>query len=268
MGCVVCGAETKGSALLCEKCFAAIDDPLVLLPSALDPKSDQRLLLISSPCLRIGPASSADISYSKGMEPALRLREILASGDKRGLPQFVGSYLAGLGVGLYLRGDERLPRRGITWNILRNAMDLDFKSEHWAAASIRMGNVLALLVREVSKLPIEASAALPFVQKYSEAARNLYSRSVSYPSLSGIASVNAILLDHWTGSSEKALSDIEGKIAGAESEAARAHLLIIKATILIESGMQSQAVQALETIPGKVRDERIPRLKALIEVTR
>lgn len=268
MGCVVCGGETKGSALLCEKCFGAIDDPLVLLPTALDPKSDQRMFQISSPCLRIGPVSSADVSYSKGLEPALRLREILASKDKSGLPLFVSGYLAGLGVGLYLRGDERLPRRGMIWSILQNAVELDFKTEQWAAASIRMGNVLALLVREVSRLPIEASAVLPFVQKYTEAVRTLYARSLPYPSLSDAAAINGILLDHWAGNSEKALSMIEDRIEREGSEAARAHLLIVKATMLVESGMQSQAVQVLESIPGKVRDERISGLKALIEVTR
>lgn len=268
MGCVVCGAETKGAALLCAKCFAEIDDPLLLLPTALDPKSDQRLFQISSLYLRIGPVSSADVSYSKGLEPALRLREILASEDKAGLPQFVGSYLAGLGVGLYLRGDERLPRRGIIWNILQSAVDLDFKTEQWASASIRMGNILALLVKEVSRLPIEASAVLPFVQKNSDLARMLYARSLPYPSLDPAAAANGILLDHWTGNSEKALSEIGNKIDLEKSEAIKAHLLIVKATMLFESGMQSQAVQILESIPGKVRDERIARLKALIEVGR
>lgn len=268
MGCVVCGAETKGAAILCGKCFGEIDDPLSLLPAALDPKSDQRLFQIGSVSLRIGPVSSADISFSKGLEPALRLREILASEDKVGLPQFVDYYLAGLGVGLYLRGDERLPRRGIIWNIMQSAKDLDFKTEQWAAASVRMGNIYALLVREVSRLSIEASAALPFLQKSSDLARTLYARSLPYSSPNRAVSANEALLDHWTGNSEKALSTVEGLVGSEKSESIKAHLLIVKATILAETGMKPQAVQVLESIPGKVRDERVARLKALIGVTR
>lgn len=268
MGCVVCGAETKGAALLCGKCFEKIDDPLPLMPTALDPKSDQRLFQISSVSLRIGPVSPADVSHSKGLEPALRLREILSSEDKSGMPQFVNSYLAGLGVRLHLRGDERLPRRGMIWNILQNAKDMDFKTEQWAAASIRMGNIFTLLVREISRLPIEASAVLPFVQRKSDLARQLYARSMPYCSLNAAASANEALLDHWTGNSEKALSTVEGLIISEELESVRTHLLIVKATILVETGMRPQAVQVLESIPGKVKDERVARLKALIEVTR
>jgi hypothetical protein len=76
------------------------------------------------------------------------------------------------------------------------------------------------------------------------------------------------LLDHWIGDSEKALSAIEGLIGSEELESNKTHLLIVKATILADTGMKPQAVQILESIPGKVRDERVARLKVVMGVIR
>jgi hypothetical protein len=265
---VVCGVETKGAALLCGRCLGKIDDPLTLLPVSLDPTSDHRLFQVASASLRIGPTSTADTTFSKGLEPALRLREILASKDAGALPQFIDHYLMGLGIGLYLRGDERIPRRGLIWNIMKGAEGLEFNTEQWASASLRMGNIYSLLARALSMLPIDSSAALPLAQKNADTARRLYSKSLPYPALNLASSANEAILDHWTGDSNKALLTIERLLGLELSEDDRSHLMIIKATILVDTGEMAKAVQIVESLPGVVKDARVSRLKALTEGNR
>jgi len=262
---VVCGVETKGAALLCGRCLGKIDDPLVFLPVSLDPISDHRLFQVASASLRIGPTSTADTTFSKGLEPALRLREIQASKDVGTLSQFINRYLMGLGIGLYLRGDERIPRRGLIWNIMKGAEGLEFNTEQWASASVRMGNIYSLLARALSTLPIDPSVALPLAQRNADTARRLYSRSLPYPSLNLASSANEAMLDHWTGDSNKALLTIERLLGFELSEDDRSHLMIVKATILVDTGETAKAVQIVESLPGMVKDSRVSRLKALTE---
>jgi hypothetical protein len=262
---VVCGVETKGAALLCGRCLGKIDDPLVFLPFSLDPTSDHRLFQVASASLRIGPTSTADTTFSKGLEPALRLREIQASKDVGTLSQFINRYLMGLGIGLYLRGDERIPRRGLILNIMKGAEGLELNTEQWASASVRMVNIYSLLARALSTLPIDPSAALPLARKNADTARRLYSRSSLYPALNLASSANEAMLDHWTGDSNRALLTIERLLGFELSEDDRSHLMIVKATILVDTGETAKAVQIVESLPGMVKDSRVPRLKALTE---
>ncbi len=261
MACVVCGAETKGRALLCERCFGRMEDPLSLLPSALDPTADVRLNQVASVCLRIGPASTGDLNFSKGMEPALRLREIMSSESKDQMPVFVDRFLAGLGIGLRLRGDERLPRRGIVWSMLQGAREIEFEGEVWARASTRMGNVEALLVREAMRLPIERSASVPFAQSHADAARRLYERGSHSPSLERIVLVNGAVLLHFQGDTEEALRALDGLLSSETSDSEKTDIRMWKAWILADEGRNTEALQVLEDIPPEAVDYRIRRVR-------
>jgi hypothetical protein len=79
------------------------------------------------------------------------------------------------------------------------------------------------------------------------------------------SSANEAMLDHWTGDSNRALLTIERLLGFELSEDDRSHLMIVKATILVDTGETAKAVQIVESLPGMVKDSRVPRLKALTE---
>lgn len=268
MSCVVCGGETKGGALLCGACLDRMEDPLALIPSALDPTADHRLFLTSSASLRIGPTSSAEVALYRGIEPALRLRELAASSNAAGLSRLANHYLAGLGVGLYLMGDERLPRRPIIWSVVRRVKEADAGTREAAEASLRAGNVLALLVRQISRLPIDASAAITAMARHAESARTCYSRASRFSDLSKAAEINLALMDHWQGDSGTALSSLEDLSGSEGSEAVLPHAEIAKAIILHETGRTSEAVQILGRLPEALEEDAVSRLRTMLGVER
>jgi hypothetical protein len=79
------------------------------------------------------------------------------------------------------------------------------------------------------------------------------------------SSANEAMLDHWTGDSNKALLTIERLLGLELSEDDRSHLMIMKATILVDTGEMAKAVQIVESLPGVVKDARVSRLKVLTE---
>lgn len=264
MGCVVCGGETKGGALLCGACLDRMEDPLALIPSALDPTSDQRLFLTSSASLRIGPTSSAEVALHRGIEPALRLRELAASSNTAGLSRLANHYLAALGIGLYIMGDERIPRRPIIWSVVQKVKEADPGTREAAEASVRSGNVLALLVRQISRLPIDASAAITAMARHAESARTCYSRASRFSDLSKVAEIDLALTDHWQGNSGAALASLEDLSRFEGSGAVVPHAEIAKAIILHETGRTAEAVQILGRLPEALEEDAVLRLRIML----
>jgi hypothetical protein len=265
MPCVACGSETKAGTLLCARCAARIDDPFSLVPCSQDPMADARLFQTGSAAIRVFPSPSEDLALSRGPGPALRLRAMLSREDKRPVQTLVDEYLAGMGVDLHVWGDERLPRRAFLPSLLDGAGPLDFKTETWARASIRMGNLHALLVRHVSILPIDDSWRRPFVDSNAETARALYARARSYGSLSSVVSSDRALLDHWTGRSVEALSALAALTRSESVDADVVAALVKQALVFVDLGKNDEALDALAKVPGAMLDRRAAALRRSLE---
>jgi hypothetical protein len=265
MACVGCGAETKAGTLLCARCAARIDDPFALLPSAQDPMADARLFQMSSVMIRIVPTPTNELTYSRGPGPALRLRSILSRDDKGPVQTLVEEYLAGMGVELHVWGDEKLPRRAFLAALLEGAGPLEFPTELWGRASVRMGNLHALLVRHVSALPIDDAWKEPFVARNGEAARALYARARPFGSLSSVVASNRALLDHWGGRSAEALLTLTSLTRTDSVDADVVAALVKQAMVLTDLGRKDEAQDALAKVPSAMLDPRSTELKRRLE---
>jgi len=264
---VSCGAETKVGVLLCAQCLEGIMDPFSLMPRALDPFSDARLQHMSSAMLRIGPVVGSDLVMGGGPEPALLLREMLERRDRSRVPTFVEEYLAAIGISLHLWGYERLPRRTFAFRLIEDTQNLDFHSEIWARACVRMANVHSLLILSVSDLPLDPSWSTDFQRERSKDALRLYAQAEAYPSLHRIAQSNKALMYDWLGQPSEALAILD-KIINEKMDEDYANITLKKAMVLCESGRRAESSQALELIPDALMDERAKKFKADLEGSR
>jgi len=263
--CVSCGADTEERALFCGRCFGRITDPLVLLPRALDPVSDMRLLHVISPCLRIGPLSTDGIILNKGIDPVMRLREIDDEMDTEVLASLIDLTLSALGIGLHLWGDEIIPYRESTWKLMAAAENRDADTEIWARSCVRMGNVLALLLREVKLLPVEKAAKEEFIERMRTRATGLFEKADPFPSLRWISISNQALMEHWSGDSSSALSLLRFALNKEIPRDERYRLEMKRAMVLIESGRKDEAAMTLDSIPPSVEKTRFKKIRRLLE---
>jgi len=264
LACVSCGADTKEGAILCARCFARIDDPLMLLPRALDPISDMRLLQLNSPRLRIGPLSAAEIDLDKGLDPITRLRE-----GEEWKPDELGSLidlnLSAMGVDLHLWGDEIMPYRESTWRLIKAAEGKEHSTESWARCSVRMGNLLALLIKEVAALPIDGKAKERFIEETKERAKGLFERADPFPGLRWAALSNQALMEHWSGESQTALSLLQFVVKKEVPEAERYRAELKRAMVLLDEGDREGASGILSSMPASMMDERLERIRDRLE---
>jgi hypothetical protein len=265
MSCLSCGSETKAGTLLCARCAARIDDPFILLPSAQDPMADARLFQMSSVMIRIVPTPTSELTYNRGPGPAIRLRSMLSRQDKGPVQTLVEEYLVGMGVELHVWGDERLPRRAFLAPLLEGVAHLELKSELWARASVRMGNLHALLVRHVAALPIDDEWKARFIARSDDEARTLYARARRFSSLSSVVASNRALLDHWGGRSAEALMALTSLTRSESVNVDVVAALVKQAMVLADLGRNDEARDALAKVPSSMLDPRSTDLRRKLE---
>jgi hypothetical protein len=249
--------------LLCASCFEGIKDPFVFLPRAFDPYSDRRFMRVCSPSMMIGPSPSKGVVFHKGPEAAVRFRSSM-EGDQREVPNIMDRYLSFMGVDIRLRGDERIPRRNIISDFLEAVLSLDYDLLPWARASIRMGNLVSLVVRRVISLPVVEEAKVTFVERWSGMAKGMYERGDAFPQLRWVAICNQALLEHWCGDHDQALSLLEYVMKKKLSDQDRLEAIIKKAIVLLEVDRVQEAGELIAEVPADLVDTRLSSIKQVL----
>lgn len=264
MACVSCGVETKVGVLMCGKCLEGILDPLSLLPRLGDPMADFRLQQVGSAIIRVGPVASSDLEFGEGVEPALRLRSLMEKGDRPQLQSLVEEYLATCGISLHVWGDERVPRRAFLWRLVEEVESMDIKTEMWARASVRMGNLHSLMVLAASELPVDEAWQSNFMRENATQALSLYSRSKEHRPLWKVAKSNQAMLYAWMGRTEDALRILED-LRSYRTDKETVQFLLKRAMVLCDAGRSDECQEDLEQIPEELMDDRARRFKKQLE---
>lgn len=239
MVCTFCGAPSSEGAMVCSSCLEKVQGELYLQNWAVDPRSDLRSLGSRSACLRVGPGSQGEVLLGKGPDPYLLVERTMQSEDRSHLPTVLDQYLAGMGVELHLMGDEHLPVRPVLKELTSIPDDLDFEGERWGRALLRLGNLLAISARDVSRLPLgEDGRREAFVERAARA-RSYYERAAAVPELSPIAQANLAMLRHWGGEHQAAIESL--RAVANTSDGARVQL----AKVYWDLGREDEAAEAV-----------------------
>ncbi|MCX6651227.1 MAG: tetratricopeptide repeat protein [Methanomassiliicoccales archaeon] len=235
MVCTFCGAPSLEGAMVCAACSKRVKEEIYLRDWAMDPRSDLRSLGTRSACLRVGPSSQGEVLLGKGTDPYLLVQRTMQAEDRSHLPTVVDQYLSGMGLGLHLMGDEQLPERPVTKELVSLPQSADFEGERWGRALLRLGNILAISARDVSRLPLgDLGRKEAFAQKAAEAL-DLYQRAGKVPEVEPIARANIAMLRHWGGEHEAALDELRAVVPA--SDGARLQL----ARVLLDLGREDEA---------------------------
>ena len=202
MVCTFCGAASSEGAMVCSACVEMIREELFLRDWSVDSRSDLRSLGIRSACMRIGPSSQGELLLRKGSDPYLLMERTLQADDRSHLPTVLDHYLAGMGVGLHLMGDEPLPMRSQVKELLNIPDRMDYQGERWGRALLRLGNLLALSARDMSRLPLGDDARKEIFRDRAARALALYRRAAAVPELASISRTNTAVLRIWGGDGE------------------------------------------------------------------
>lgn len=202
MVCTFCGAASTEGAMVCPACVEMVKDELFLRDWSVDPRSDLRSLGIRSACLRVGPSSQGEVLLRKGSDPYLLVERTLQAEDRSHLPTVLDHYLAGMGVGLHLMGDEHLPMRPKVKELLSVPDQMDLQGERGGRALLRLGNLLALSARDVSRLPLGDELRTEIFRDRAARALILYRRAAAVPELVSISQANTAMLRIWGGDTE------------------------------------------------------------------
>ncbi len=249
---------------MCGRCLEGILDPLSLLRRMQDPAADLRLHQVGSAIIRVGPVASTELEFGEGVEPALRLRSTMERDDKGPLSSLVEEYLAAAGFALHLWGDERVPQRTFLWRLVEEVRHLDLRTELWARASVRMGNLHSLLVLAASELSVDEVWQSTFIKKNANLAFSLYSRAKEHRLLWRVAQSNQALLLAWMGRTEDALGILED-LRPYRVDPETVHFAIKKAMVLHENGREKECLEELSNIPDELMDDRAKRFKQSME---
>jgi len=202
MVCTFCGAASTEGAMVCPACVEMVKDALFLRDWSVDPRSDLRSLGIRSACLRVGPSSQGEVLLRKGSDPYLLVERTRQAEDRSHLPTVLDHYLAGMGVGLHLMGDEHLPMRPKVKELLSVPDQMDLQGERGGRALLRLGNLLALSARDVSRLPLGDELRTEIFRDRAARALILYRRAAAVPELASISQANTAMLRIWGGDTE------------------------------------------------------------------
>lgn len=239
MVCTFCGAPSSEGAMVCSVCLERVRGELFLREWAVDPRSDLRSLGSRSACLRVGPGSKGEVLLGKGSDPYLLVQRTLQYEDRSHLPTVLDQYLAGMGVDLHLMGDEHMPMRPMLKELIAVPDDLDFPGERWGRALLRLGNLLAISARDVSRLPLgEDGRREGFVERASRA-RALYERAAAVPELRSISQANLAMLRHWGGEHQAAIESL--KTVANTSDACKVQL----AKVYWDLGREDEAAEVV-----------------------
>ncbi len=209
MVCTFCGAPSIEGAMVCSACLGKVRGELFIREWSVDPRSDLRSLGCRSACLRIGPSSQGEVVLSKGVDPYLLVERNLQSEDRSHLPTVLDQYLAGMGIGLHLIGDERIPARPMLRELMSIPGQMDFPGERWGRALLRIGNIWAISARDTSRLPLGDQGRKEAFAERAALAKELYDRAGKMPELTNTSRANLAMLRHWGGEHEAALQDLK-----------------------------------------------------------
>lgn len=239
MVCTFCGAPSLEGAMVCAACLERVRGEVYLRELAVDPRSDLRSLGSRSACLRIGPSSQGEVLLGKGPDPYLLVQRTVQAEDRSHLPAVLDQYLSGMGLGLHLMGDEQLPERPAIRELVSLSGKAEFEGERWGRALVRIGNILAISTRDVSRLPLgDEGRKEAFVQRASEAL-DLYKRAGKVPELQPITRANIAMLRHWGGEHEAALDEL--RAMAPISDGIRLQL----ARVLLDLGREDEAAEVV-----------------------
>ncbi len=220
---------------------------MTLVYDALDPFSDIRMSSLSSVRIKVHPSATGALKLGPAPDLAARLE-----GMRPDLvPLFVEERLAGLGIGLHLTGDERLPGRPEVWDLLDRFWDHDSATKEWAQASVRMANTYALVIRGVARLSISTDALAKFLDEHGERTRAIWARADPFPVLRVAALANEALLEHWIGESDKALAMLDYLERREISDWDRRMVDEKRIIILVESERLDEARSLLASLPER-----------------
>jgi len=264
MGCLVCGSRTSAGSYLCGRCYKRSEDPLLLALTRKDPCADRRIANQDSMMLRLGPSFLSEVKASKGLEPGMTFDRMMAIPERPHLASFIDLYLDHAGMGLTLTGEERLPHRDLIVRMVRETKDLEFATETWAKASIRLGNIVSLALRKVNALEVEAEDAARTVSELHTMAQRFYAQAVPFPELAVVARGNEALMLHWQGRSEEAMERLEVELLGAPDDI-KAEILLKMSLIHVDRGEGAKALEALRSISPEMAGDRAEQLRARAE---
>lgn len=250
---------------MCGKCFGRLGEPVSLVPRLMDPNADQRFVPQRSATMMIGPLVSPEVKFSKGTEPALTFRTMLTDQDRSRIPSYVDMYLDGVGVPLHLTGFERIPKRELISSMIWNCESLEYDTEFWARASLRIGNLYALSASRIRYLTVDPKDLRELMEKHAALARKFYSRSARFPRFDLIAKGNSALLDHWMGDPDKATAILE-ELVTSPINADNAPFVVQRSIVLLETGQMGSARDALSSIPENLRSPLVKRMLASMGV--
>lgn len=237
MVCTFCGAASIEGAMVCSACVEMVREELFLRDWSVDPRSDLRSLGIRSACMRIGPSSQGEVLLRKGSDPYLLVERTLQAEDRSHLPTVLDHYLAGMGVGLHLMGDEQLPIRPQVKELLSIPDRMDYQGERWGRALLRLGNLLALSARDMSRLPLGDEVRNEIFRDRAARALSLYDRAAAVPELAPISRTNTAVLRIWGGDGE-ALEELK---ASAADDGSRMQL----AKVYWDMGREDEAAETV-----------------------
>jgi len=252
---------------MCKRCLDGMMDPLSLTRRMQDPAADMRLHQVGSAVLRVGPVTSIDMEFGEGVEPAIRLRNLMERGDQGPLQTLVEEYLASCGVTLHVWGDERLPRRTFLWRLVEEVRALEVKSEIWARASVRMGNLHALLVMAAVRLPADEAWRSAFIKEKSSIALTLYSRARDHRPLWKVAQSDQAMLYSWIGRTDDALRILED-LTAYRADRETVNYAIKRAMVLFDVGRGDECREELSLIPEELLDPHLRRIRTSLEAKR
>ncbi|HOO03279.1 MAG TPA: hypothetical protein PLJ11_00980 [Methanomassiliicoccales archaeon] len=241
MVCTFCGAPSPEGAMVCSACVAKVRGELFLREWMVDPRSDLRALGSRSACLRIGPSPQGEVLLRKGSDPYLLLERTIQGEDHSHLPTILDQYLAGMGVGLHLMGDEQVPLRPKLKELLGIPERMDLQGERWGRALLRLGNILALSARDMARLPLGDPMRDEVFRERAAQAMGLYRRASAIPELEPIARANLAMLRHWGGEHEAAIAELR---AVASSDDARLQL----AKVYWDLGREDEAAEMVASV--------------------
>jgi len=237
MVCTFCGAPSLEGAMVCAACLEKVQGELYLREWAVDPRSDNRSFGSRSACLRIGPSSKGEVQLGKGSDPYLLVQRTLQVEDRSHLPTVLDQYLSGLGAGLCLMGDEQIPPRSMLGELVAIPEKMDYPGERWGMVLIRLGNLLAISARDISRLPLGENARKEAFRERAGKAADLYRRAGQIAELEGTARGNLAMLRHWAGDHQAAEDEL--KVLSPSSDNAKLQL----AKVLWDMGREEEAVE-------------------------
>jgi len=239
MVCTFCGAPSSEGAMVCNACSAKVTSEIYLRDWAVDPRSDLRSLGMRSACLRIGPSSQGEVLLGKGPDPYLLVQRTAHAEDRSHLPAIIDMYLSGMGMGLHLMGDEQLPERPVLKELLSLPEMIDLEGEKWGRVLLRLGNVLAIGARDVSRLPLgDEGRKEAFVQRASQAL-SLYQRAGKVAELEPMARANIAMLRHFGGGHEAALEELRTLVPSSDG------IRLQLARTLMDLGLEDEATDVV-----------------------